>query len=128
MAGNNQTVIQPKQRIDLALQGLLQQRTMYPVYPGNANFPVEWEQHRGMMFEQCPDVLITPSNLAFTAKNIDGCVCVNPRFLVNETTGGSYASLTIDPFTPPAGFDLLDESKKLPSKASDRIRVEVKNI
>lgn len=50
-------------KIDLSVKSILQQRTFYPLYPGNQATPVEWQQHRRMMFPEgvTPDVLIVPS-------------------------------------------------------------------
>ena len=30
-------------KIDLSLKSILQQRTYYPIYPGNPTTPIEWE-------------------------------------------------------------------------------------
>ena len=32
-------------KIDLSLKSILQQRTYYPIYPGNPSTPIEWEQY-----------------------------------------------------------------------------------
>lgn len=42
---------QPKAKIDLVLQSLLQQKTFYPVYPAGLSTAVEWEQFKGLMFD-----------------------------------------------------------------------------
>lgn len=50
-------------KIDLSLKSVLQQRTYYPIYPGNPATPIEWEQYKKMMFPEgvTPDILIVPS-------------------------------------------------------------------
>ena len=50
-------------KIDESIKSVLQQRTFYPIYPGNQSTPIEWEQYAKMMFPDgvTPDVLITPS-------------------------------------------------------------------
>lgn len=84
-------------KIDLALQSILQQRTFYPLYPASSDAPIEWEQYKDMMFEETPDVLITPSDLMLFAKNINNCVCVNPGMIIKDKAAGSFAKITIDP-------------------------------
>ena len=58
----------PKNKIELVLQTLLQQKSYYPMYPSSYQTPVEWEQFRGLMFTKTPDVLITPSDLVHFIK------------------------------------------------------------
>ena len=59
---------QARPKIDLVLQSILQQKSFYPLYPAGAGAPVEWEQYKGLMFDQTPDILITPSDLMLFAK------------------------------------------------------------
>jgi DNA polymerase II small subunit/DNA polymerase delta subunit B len=54
-------------KIECVLESILQQRSYYPLYPGNSKHPIEHEQFEKMMFET-PDVLITPSELMLFAK------------------------------------------------------------
>ena len=57
-------------KIEESVKSILQQRTFYPLYPGNQVTPIEWEQYTRMMFPEgvTPDVLITPSQLKLFAK------------------------------------------------------------
>lgn len=114
-------------KIDVVLQSILEQRTFYPLYPGNPNCPIDWEQYKHMMFPGgvVPDILITPSDLMLYAKNIEGVICVNPGMLIKGQAAGSFATITVDPISLPNG----DYSGKgLPNKAADRVRVDVTNI
>jgi len=90
-------------KIDVALKSVLEQRTFYPLYPGNPMTPIEWEQFKHLMFPDgnLPDILITPSDLMLYAKNINDVVCVNPGMLIKGQAAGSFATLTIDPLTLP---------------------------
>lgn len=56
-------------KIENCVKSLLQQRSFYPLYPGNSQTPVEWEQFSKMMFPSgvTPDILITPSQLKLFA-------------------------------------------------------------
>ena len=58
----------PLGKIDLALQSILQQKSYYPLYPGSQVTPIDWEQHKGLMFGQTPDIFITPSDLTLFTK------------------------------------------------------------
>ena len=51
------------------------------------------------MSEHSPDVLITPSKLTPLAKDVTGTLVVNPGTLVKGAAGGTYADLTIHPFS-----------------------------
>ena len=69
-------------KIDVALKSVLEQRTFYPLYPGNPVTPIEWEQFKHLMFPDgnLPDILITPSDLMLYAKVTilyfsDHCFC-----------------------------------------------------
>lgn len=137
---------QSKPKIDLVLQSILQQRSFYPLYPAGAGAPVEWEQYKGLMFDQTPDILITPSDLMLFAKvsfnfitfyisffilqNIEGCICINPGAMYKGASAGTYATLTIDPLVRTTiGGDQIGELESLLSnRASDRIRVDIHNI
>lgn len=123
-----QAQVRPK--IDLVLQSILQQKSFYPLYPAGAGAPVEWEQYKGLMFDQTPDILITPSDLMLFAKNIEGCICINPGAMYKGASAGTYATLTIDPLVRTnAGGDSIGEIESLLSnRASDRIRVDIHNI
>jgi len=66
--------------------------------------------------------------LTFVAKNIEGCICVNPKSIISDNSGGSYANIYIDSHVLPAGAEFADENKLFTNRAADRIRVEIKNI
>lgn len=55
-------------KIEVAWRSLLEQKTYFPVYPGNPSTPIEWTQYRSMMYEETPDVLLIPSDLMLFAK------------------------------------------------------------
>lgn len=117
---------QAKPKIDQVLQSILQQKSFYPLYPAGLSAPIEWEQYKGLMFNQTPDVLITPSDLMLFAKNIEGCVCVNPGSLYKGASAGNYAVVTIDPLVQQT--NLAEDGTLFSNRASDRIRVDIHNI
>ena len=84
-------------KIDVALQSIMQQRTFYPLYPASPEAPIEWEQYASMMFNEIPDIMVTPSDLMLFAKNVNNCVCINPGMIIKDKAAGSFAKLTIEP-------------------------------
>ena len=50
-------------KIDLSLKSLLEQRSFYPLYPGNIETPIEYEQIEKFYITEQPDLLITSSDL-----------------------------------------------------------------
>ena len=57
-------------KIDLSLKGLLEQRSFYPLYPGNSDVPIEYEQIEKLYIAELPDLLITSSDLIQFVKTI----------------------------------------------------------
>ena len=118
-------------KIDQVLYSLLEQRSFYPLCPAGMNSPVEVEQVKKFMFEKTPDILITPSDLTIFAKNISGCICVNPGTMCKGSTGGTFATITVDPLVIASqGLDLQGNLKdqKMSNRAQERIRVDINNI
>lgn len=60
----------PVSKIEQAIQSILEQRTYYPLYPGNTNLPIEWEQHSDLTFSSSglPDIIISPSDMVLKAQ------------------------------------------------------------
>ena len=50
-------------KIDLGLRGILEQRLYYPLYPPNAETPIEYSEIGQLYINEAPDILITPSDL-----------------------------------------------------------------
>lgn len=89
------------------------------------------ERIKNFMFERTPDIIITPSDLLAFAKNISGCICINPGYMCKGSSGGSYASITIDPLVlASSGLDFNNnlQNEKMSNRAKDRIRVDIHNI
>ena len=116
----------PKGKIEMALQTILEQRSLYPIYPSGLNTPVDWDQIKGLMFESPPDILIAPSELVMLAKVIEGTICINPGNICKQNTGGSFASITVDPVVVPNGD--RDSEKLFSNRVSDRVRVDIIHI
>jgi DNA polymerase alpha subunit B len=86
-------------KIQVAFQNVLEQKTFYPLYPGHELMPLEVEQATSLMFKSRPDVLISPSDLKLCIESIEGSLCINPGYLVKGVSGGNYAMITIDPLS-----------------------------
>ncbi|CAD8068043.1 unnamed protein product [Paramecium sonneborni] len=65
-------------KIDLALNQLIEQRSFVPINP--TKFPCDFTKQEFLDFDQCPDVIITPSHFTQSAKLINQTVFVNPQF------------------------------------------------
>lgn len=77
---------------------LLKQQCYYPLYPTSEEVNLEYEQFGNYCFMPfTPDILLVPSDLRYFAKNVDGCLCVNPGRLVKGQTGGSFLKLLVKP-------------------------------
>ena len=85
-------------KIDLSLRALLEQRSFYPLYPGNSDTPLEYEQIEKLFLNEKPDLLITSSDLIQFVKTIDNVLCVNPGPIIKNDTAGTFCTLTIEPF------------------------------
>ena len=113
-------------KIEECVKSVLQQRTFYPLYPGNQATPIEWEQYQKMMFPAgvTPDILITPGQLKLFAKQIEGVICINPGNIVKGEAAGSFANITIDPLLMPS----MDNGEPINKMAPERIRVDIINV
>ena len=85
-------------KIDLSLKALLEQRSFYPLFPGNSDVPIEYEQIEKLFITEQPDLLITSSDLIQFVKTIEGVVCINPGAIFKNDQAGTYCTLTIEPF------------------------------
>ena len=77
---------------------LLRQQCYYPLYPTSEEVNLDYEQFENYCFMPfTPDLLLVPSDLRYFAKDLDGCLCINPGRLVKGQTGGSFLKLLIRP-------------------------------
>lgn len=87
-------------RVACLTRHLLQQRNFYPLSPGHEiEGQVDSSQHKGLELNLTPDVLILPSKLATFAKNVDGCLVVNPGNLCRQQSAGTYARFVLQPIS-----------------------------
>ncbi|MFH4978075.1 hypothetical protein AB6A40_004784 [Gnathostoma spinigerum] len=82
-------------RITRLARHLIRQRSLYPLSPplDLAHSPARLINHATL--REIPHFMLLPSVLSPLAKVVDGCVCINPGFLVRGS-GGSYSKIEID--------------------------------
>eukprot|EP00904_Undaria_pinnatifida_P004135 jgi/Undpi1/13722/HiC_scaffold_9.g03375.m1 len=114
---------------------LLQQQSFYPLFPPPAGSAAQLDMrhaHRWSM-PATPDVLLVPSRLAQFAREVQGCLCVNPGQLAKGTGGGTYAELAVHPMPQ----DMLAKKQeeladkpdaKIPHDVAKRTCVEIRRI
>ncbi|XP_034250345.1 DNA polymerase alpha subunit B isoform X2 [Thrips palmi] len=94
-------VVNPPQapdRLGRCVSHLINQRSMYPLYPPPEDFNVDmemWDDHTHLPVT--PHVLVLPSDLRYFLKNINGSFVVNPDRLAKGSAGGTFARLSIKP-------------------------------
>lgn len=117
-------------KIDLALRGLHEQRSYYPLYPPHPDTPVEFEQLSRMLLKHPCDLLVTPSDLMQFVKRVDdgGALCVNPGSVIKGEAPGTYCTINVDPFDVRAYRGNPEAVAAENLQVAERVRVEISNI
>jgi DNA polymerase alpha subunit B len=78
---------------------LLLQQSFYPVQPAPAASAAQLEPRQQARWRMplTPDVLLLPGKLTTFARDVRGCLCINPGHLARGTSGGTFAQITIHP-------------------------------
>uniref|UniRef100_A0A0P4WMW3 DNA polymerase alpha subunit B n=2 Tax=Scylla olivacea TaxID=85551 RepID=A0A0P4WMW3_SCYOL len=77
---------------------ILKQRSLYPLYPPHESMCVVMEQLENYVhLPYKPHLLVIPSDLHYFAKEVEGCVVVNPEHLAKGLIGGTYARIELHP-------------------------------
>ncbi|KAJ3304807.1 DNA-directed DNA polymerase alpha subunit pol12 [Kappamyces sp. JEL0829] len=109
---------------------ILEQRHFYPVFPPSAGACLDSTRALASqpsdpcVLQVKPDILITPSRLQYTIKNVDGCVCINPGYLAKGRTGGTFCSVVVHPLSS-EGMTVDDVFEHA---IADRARVEIIHV
>ncbi|OUM67965.1 hypothetical protein PIROE2DRAFT_26944, partial [Piromyces sp. E2] len=75
----------PMDRISRLTRHLLQQHSLYPLFPPALNEAnINYEHSKGFHLTLKPDILILNSTVRLFAKNIDNVICVNPGQVVHK--------------------------------------------
>ncbi|KAK9369302.1 DNA polymerase alpha subunit B N-terminal-domain-containing protein [Lipomyces kononenkoae] len=114
------------------VRNLLQQRSLYPVFPGQPDVPLEIS-YLGLaeMNLTRPDILIVPSEQRYFAKVVDNVVAINPGALTKLRAAGTYAVVDIaqleDVKKPVSESEEAENELKF-HKVWERCRVDIKKI
>ncbi len=86
-------------RLTRLTEHLLQQQSFYPLHPPPANAVAQLDLKHADKWRMpiTPDVLLLPSKLAYFARDVRGCLCVNPGKLSRGSSGGTFAELVVHP-------------------------------
>lgn len=79
----------------LACRHLVQQRSMYPLYPAPA--PVDVMRIQKLQWKETPDIQIIATDKMKFVHEVDGTLFVAPGPLTLGNGGGTYASITVYP-------------------------------
>jgi DNA polymerase alpha subunit B len=88
-------------RFICAFSHIIQQRHFYPLFPPSANACLDSTRALGStdqdpcVLQVKPDVLILPSTMTHTVREIEGVLCVNPGALCKPRAVATYATLDI---------------------------------
>lgn len=77
---------------------LLNQRSMYPLYPPPEDLNVDlemWDDHTHLPVT--PHILILPSDFRYFLKSVGGAFIVNPERLAKGSAGGTFVRMNIKP-------------------------------
>ncbi|KAJ3016260.1 DNA-directed DNA polymerase alpha subunit pol12 [Thoreauomyces humboldtii] len=90
-------VIHPH-RISRMFRHMLSQRSFYPLFPPALDEAcLDLSRTAALELQATPDVLVVGSRLQYTARKVEGCICVNPGLLVKGRGGGTFSKFTIWP-------------------------------
>ncbi|RKP07885.1 DNA polymerase alpha/epsilon subunit B-domain-containing protein [Thamnocephalis sphaerospora] len=107
---------------------LLEQRSLYPLYPPALGEHVDTEHASALSLYQQPDLMILPSQLRHFCKTIgSGALCINPGRLSRKQAGGTFARITVHPFASEL-FYTTEASSRLTHKISERTKVEIVRV
>ncbi|KAI8825620.1 DNA polymerase alpha/epsilon subunit B-domain-containing protein [Fimicolochytrium jonesii] len=107
---------------------LLTQRTFYPLFPPPLNnASLDLSRHAALDLQAVPDVLIVASRLQYTARVVDGCVCVNPGWASKGRTGGTFARVCVWPLDMQRVEEAM-EDVVVAHAVDERCRVEIRRI
>ncbi|KAK9236107.1 DNA polymerase alpha/epsilon subunit B-domain-containing protein [Lipomyces kononenkoae] len=114
------------------VRNLLQQRSLYPVFPGQPDVPLEIS-YLGLaeMNLTRPDILIVPSDQRYFAKVVDNVVAINPGALTKLRAAGTYAVVDVAPLEDtkkPVSESEEAENELIFHKVWERCRVDIRKI
>ncbi|KAI5811009.1 DNA polymerase alpha subunit B N-terminal-domain-containing protein [Peziza echinospora] len=112
-----------------AIQHILSQRSLYPVFPSNPAQPIDLPYLRLADFVNvAPDVLILPSQLDAFAKIVDSVVAVNPGGASKKMASGTFAEVSIGVRDIKEGDEEEASADGLTHNVWERARVDILRV
>ncbi|TPX31297.1 hypothetical protein SmJEL517_g05350 [Synchytrium microbalum] len=85
-------------RVGRLCKHVLEQRNMYPLIPGSVDEAcLDMSRYAALDLQATPDILIFSSALKHFAKNVSGCLCINPAHLAKGRGGGTFVRMCVQP-------------------------------
>ncbi|KAJ8045828.1 DNA polymerase alpha subunit B [Holothuria leucospilota] len=85
-------------RLGRLMKHIFTQQSYYPIHPPPEDVPIDYahfEEYAHLTVT--PHVFISPSDMRYFIKDIDGSLCINPGRLSKGQGGGTYAEVVIQP-------------------------------
>src|SRR3546814_6833875 len=120
----------PGNRLARLAAHMLNQQSFNPVFPPPANgfAQMDLKQHKHWHMPVTPDVLVMPSKLAQFARDVQGCLVVNPGQLAKATTGGTFARMSVHPIPEEDLISFEQQNQEIPHQLVNRSSVEIVRI
>ncbi|KAI9099409.1 DNA polymerase alpha/epsilon subunit B-domain-containing protein [Phlyctochytrium arcticum] len=124
-------------KISRLFRHMLGQRSFYPLFPSALDDAcLDLSRSGALELQATPDIFITSSRLRYSARTVDGCVCINSGFLVKGRSGGTFAKICIHPLELSRIKELAansmdvesDEQVAIGHSVTERCRVEIQRI
>ncbi|KAJ3103858.1 DNA-directed DNA polymerase alpha subunit pol12 [Phlyctochytrium planicorne] len=97
----NEDGLKPVDKTSRLFRHMLSQRHLYPLSPPYLSEHFSVDQTRlnsgAVTLQATPDILIVPSILPLSTRNVDNCICINPGQLARMKAGGTFAKMCIHP-------------------------------
>lgn len=114
---------------------LLEQRSLYPLYP-SLSIPLDAGKLPSLSMREVPDLMIVATEKMRFVKEVDGVVCLSPGSLAFGNSGGTFARITVYPLkeerregSEGEWTELgVEAGEKVDSLVAKRCKVEIVNI
>ena len=85
-------------RMARGVRSMIQQRSMYPLFPAHEGTPLDLAHLSKAAFnDRTPDLILLRSKLNYFALDVNDVLCVNPGHTAKGSSGGTYAKIMINP-------------------------------
>eukprot|EP01138_Halocafeteria_seosinensis_P011350 gb/GECG01011593.1/.p1 GENE.gb/GECG01011593.1/~~gb/GECG01011593.1/.p1 ORF type:complete len:579 (+),score=75.78 gb/GECG01011593.1/:1-1737(+) len=109
-------------KLETAVDDLLDQRSYYPLYPGNPDTPLDMSLAEHLRMPMSPDILFVRSRLRPFISNRNGTLAINTGKLATMNRGGTFAKLYINPIDTNS---VVDEDGSFQHNVAERTKAEI---